>query len=73
MVTKVVTLYGWGTCMHQNLLWDQTCTWGLHNHRNNECDITSHYYGFIATTSLSVINPIAPNNKYKHQVQPTHH
>jgi hypothetical protein len=23
--------------------------------------------------SLSIINLISPNNKYKHQVQPTHH
>ncbi len=73
MVTKVAALYGWGTCIHKNILWGQTCIWGFHNHRNNKCDLTSHYSSFIATMSLSIINLISPNNKYKHQVQPTHH
>ncbi len=59
-------LYGWGTYIHKNILWGQARTWGFNNHRNNKCDLTSHYPSLTSTKSLLVINPISSNNKDKH-------
>jgi hypothetical protein len=70
MVTKVTSFVWLGMCIHKNIVWDQTRIWGLHNHKNNKCDVIGHYFSFSATTGLLVINSISPNNKNKHQVQP---
>jgi hypothetical protein len=65
MVTWVGVLLWLGHLYSQKLIWGQTDTWGLHNHKNNKCDLMNHYSSLIDTMSLSIINLISPNNKDK--------